>query len=39
MLEKADLLVIGTPHKVYAELKPTQPVIDVWDLYGAGVTI
>jgi len=34
VLAQADLLVIGAPHRVYAELEPTQPVIDIWDLYG-----
>jgi UDP-N-acetyl-D-mannosaminuronic acid dehydrogenase len=39
VLEKADLLVIGTPHRAYAELSPAQPVIDIWDLYGGGVAV
>ncbi len=39
VLEKADLLVIGTPHAAYADLRPSQPVIDIWDLYGDGVAI
>jgi UDP-N-acetyl-D-mannosaminuronic acid dehydrogenase len=39
VLERSDLLVIGAPHRVYAELSPAQPVIDIWDLYGNGVTV
>jgi len=39
VLTEADLLVIGTPHRVYAALDPTQPVIDIWDLYGDGVAV
>ena len=39
VLERADLLIVGTPHQVYAELRPVQPVIDIWGLYGNGVRI
>lgn len=39
VLAKADLLVVGAPHRVYADLEPTQPVIDIWDLYGGGVSV
>ena len=39
VLERSDLLVVGAPHQAYAALSPTQPVIDIWDLYGAGVTV
>jgi UDP-N-acetyl-D-mannosaminuronic acid dehydrogenase len=39
VLERSDLLVIGAPHRMYAELSPAQPVIDIWDLYGNGVTV
>jgi UDP-N-acetyl-D-mannosaminuronic acid dehydrogenase len=39
VLERADLLVIGTPHKAYAGLRPRQPIVDIWDLYGNGVTV
>ena len=39
VLAQADLLVVGAPHRVYAELRPTQPVIDIWDLYGRGVSV
>ena len=39
VLERSDLLVVGTPHRAYADLTPTQPVIDIWDLYGKGVKV
>ena len=34
VLEKADLLVVGAPHRVYAEIVPTVPAMDVWDVLG-----
>jgi UDP-N-acetyl-D-mannosaminuronic acid dehydrogenase len=37
VLERADLLVIGAPHKVYTALRPSQPVYDIWNLMGNGV--
>lgn len=39
VLERSDLLFVGAPHKVYRALAPTQPVVDVWDLFGDGVTV
>jgi UDP-N-acetyl-D-mannosaminuronic acid dehydrogenase len=39
VLARADLLVVGAPHRVYADLSPTQPVVDIWDLYGNGVAV
>jgi UDP-N-acetyl-D-mannosaminuronic acid dehydrogenase len=39
VLEQSDLLVIGAPHKVYADLEPIQPVIDIWNLLGDGVVV
>jgi UDP-N-acetyl-D-mannosaminuronic acid dehydrogenase len=30
VLEQADLLVIGAPHRAYADLVPSVPVFDVW---------
>lgn len=32
VLAQADLLVVGAPHKAYAELSPTVPVFDVWGI-------
>ena len=37
VLKRADLIVIGAPHRCYAELPITQPVVDIWHLRGAGV--
>jgi UDP-N-acetyl-D-mannosaminuronic acid dehydrogenase len=39
VLERSDLLVVGAPHRAYAELAPAQPVVDIWDLYGNGVLV
>lgn len=39
VLSEADLLVIGAPHKTYAELRPAQPVVDIWNLLGQGVVV
>ncbi|MGI8685937.1 MAG: nucleotide sugar dehydrogenase [Acidimicrobiales bacterium] len=37
VLEKADLLIVGAPHRTYAALTPSQPVVDIWNLFGNGV--
>ena len=40
VLETADLLVIGAPHKVYRELDLSgREVVDIWDLNGAGIRL
>lgn len=39
VLDRADLLIVGAPHAVYADLQPRQPVVDIWNLYGKGVHI
>jgi UDP-N-acetyl-D-mannosaminuronic acid dehydrogenase len=39
VLATSDVLVIGAPHKVYADLRPEQPVVDVWNLLGNGTTV
>jgi UDP-N-acetyl-D-mannosaminuronic acid dehydrogenase len=39
VLEQADLLVIGAPHGCYQTLRPTQPVVDIWNLLGDGVQV
>jgi UDP-N-acetyl-D-mannosaminuronic acid dehydrogenase len=39
VLATSDLLVIGAPHNVYADLRPEQPVVDVWNLLGNGTTV
>jgi UDP-N-acetyl-D-mannosaminuronic acid dehydrogenase len=39
VLERADLLIIGAPHKAYRSLAPVAPVVDVWNLLGRGVRV
>jgi UDP-N-acetyl-D-mannosaminuronic acid dehydrogenase len=39
VVARADLLVIGAPHRRYAELDTAIPVVDVWNLRGDGVLV
>lgn len=39
VLEKADILVIATPHPEYRSLKTSKPVADVWNVLGKGVVV
>jgi UDP-N-acetyl-D-mannosaminuronic acid dehydrogenase len=39
VLEQSDLLVIGAPHRRYAELVTDKPVIDIWGVRGEGVRV
>lgn len=39
VLSDADLLVIGAPHRLYAELHLDRPVVDIWNLRGGGVLV
>jgi len=39
LLENADLVFIGAPHKRYKNLPINKPVIDVWNIRGGGVII
>jgi UDP-N-acetyl-D-mannosaminuronic acid dehydrogenase len=36
VLAQSDLLVIGAPHKRYADLRTETPVVDIWNLTGHG---
>ena len=36
---RADLVVIGSPHQVYADLTVDVPVVDIWNLRGRGVRV
>jgi UDP-N-acetyl-D-mannosaminuronic acid dehydrogenase len=36
VLANADLLVIATPHRVYADIEVEVPVVDIWNLRGFG---
>jgi UDP-N-acetyl-D-mannosaminuronic acid dehydrogenase len=39
VLARSDLIVIGAPHKSYAEIDIPQPVVDIWNIRGGGVCI
>jgi UDP-N-acetyl-D-mannosaminuronic acid dehydrogenase len=39
VLEQADLLVIGAPHRAYSEIETDKPVVDIWDVRGEGVRV
>lgn len=39
VLAASDLLVIGAPHSVYADLECSVPVVDIWNLRGGGVRV
>ncbi len=39
VLERSDVLFVGAPHKVYRSLAPTQPTVDVWNLFDGGVVV
>jgi UDP-N-acetyl-D-mannosaminuronic acid dehydrogenase len=39
VLARADLIVIGAPHRVYADVDIHQPVVDIWNLRGGGVVL
>jgi UDP-N-acetyl-D-mannosaminuronic acid dehydrogenase len=39
LVERADVLFIGAPHRVYRDLRIPEgkPLVDVWNLFGRGV--
>jgi UDP-N-acetyl-D-mannosaminuronic acid dehydrogenase len=39
VLARADLLVIGAPHRAFAALRPSVPVVDIWNLLERGVRV
>jgi UDP-N-acetyl-D-mannosaminuronic acid dehydrogenase len=39
VLARCDLIVIGAPHRVYADIDISQPVVDIWNVRGHGVHI
>ncbi|HLX87656.1 MAG TPA: nucleotide sugar dehydrogenase [Acidimicrobiales bacterium] len=39
VLARSDLIVIGAPHRVYADIDIRQPVVDIWNIRGHGVRI
>ena len=39
LLKESDVVIVATPHSVYRTLSFSQPVVDIWNLYGDGVLI
>jgi len=39
ILDRADLLIIGAPHRIYADLETDLPIVDIWNLRGNGVRV
>jgi len=39
VVARSDVLVIGAPHRRYADLVVRVPVVDIWDLRGDGVRV
>lgn len=39
VLERADFLIIGAPHKIYANIETDLRVVDVWNLRGDGARV
>lgn len=39
VLDRSDLLIIGTPHDEYRALSTTKPVVDIWNVLDGGVRI
>jgi UDP-N-acetyl-D-mannosaminuronic acid dehydrogenase len=39
LLDRSDLMVIGTPHAEYADLQTQKPVVDIWNLRNDGVQV
>jgi len=39
VIETADIIIIGTPHKEYKNLSFSKPVVDIWNTHGNGVLI
>jgi len=39
VLARSDLIVIGAPHRRYAQLEVAKPVVDIWGTRGQGVMV
>ncbi|MBW9119441.1 nucleotide sugar dehydrogenase [Microbacterium trichothecenolyticum] len=39
VLERADILIVATPHSEYRDIATDKPIADVWNLMGNGVLI
>jgi UDP-N-acetyl-D-mannosaminuronic acid dehydrogenase len=39
VLDRADIIIIGAPHREFADIVTDKPIIDIWNLYGRGVHV
>jgi UDP-N-acetyl-D-mannosaminuronic acid dehydrogenase len=39
VVERADILVVGAPHREYGRLQVGKPVVDIWNLLGSGTMV
>lgn len=39
VVDKSDLLIIAAPHRLYASIETSKPIVDIWDLMGRGVRV
>jgi len=39
VVERSDLLIVGTPHAAYRDLKTHKPLVDIFNLFGRGVRV
>ena len=39
VIAKSDLLIIAAPHAEYASLRTDKPIVDIWNIRGAGVLV
>lgn len=39
VIEQSDLLILAAPHKVYADLDPSLPIVDIWNFLGQGSVV
>ena len=40
VLDQAEILVIGAPHRVYREMElPDKPLVDVWGITPRGIIV
>ena len=39
VLEKSDIIIIGSPHQQYKNLKISKPTVDVWNILGNGTLV
>lgn len=39
VLEKSDIIIIGSPHQQYKNLKISKPTVDIWNILGNGTLV